>query len=52
MNQELTHLVSDPIKPRKRIWLTERELALVNAIRVDKGIGPVIVWKIKEGAKS
>jgi hypothetical protein len=36
-------LAAAPERPRKGVWLTAEELRLVNAIRADKGFGPVLV---------
>lgn len=43
MADDRTILVCDPTYPRKKVWVTEAELPLINLIRQDKGIGPVMV---------
>lgn len=42
------HLAEDIMRPRHTVWLTDGELRLVNLIRGDKGIGPVLVLDTKE----
>lgn len=43
-------LVWDPAKPRwKYVWVTPGELELINMIRIEKGIGPVLVLARENG---
>lgn len=36
-------LVCDPARPRRVVRVTEAELPLIQAIREEKGIGPVMI---------
>ncbi len=41
----LMFLACDPVRERHKVWLTAAELKLVNLIRGDKGIGPVMIME-------